>query len=71
MLYGPGTGEYGEEARPEDVENSSRGRAVSLEAEGCCILRHYMWTLMIMVIGIIFREMVMGYGDEESKVKWS
>lgn len=71
MLHGPGTGEYGEEARPEDVENSSRGRAVSLEAEGCCILRHYMWTLMIMVIGIILREMVMGYGDEESKVKWS
>ena len=26
MLYGPGTGKYGEEAGPENVEYSSRGR---------------------------------------------
>jgi hypothetical protein len=57
MLYGPGTGEYGEEARPENIEYSSCGRDLSLEAEGCCILRHYIWALMIFVIGIILREM--------------
>jgi hypothetical protein len=52
MLYGPGTGEYGEEAGPKNIEDRTRGRDLSLEAEGCCILRHYMWEWMIMEIEI-------------------